>query len=120
MTDCGDIIGESLSDEIDEIDVNDDDDTNTNSPDDLFNVFFDPHDSRPDGRSHDNYKVEVGDSQDGQPDRDDSGGLKETQDSEQSLQSPREGDQDDQLQSQGTVGKEQPDQDGSGKLEVRQ
>ncbi len=45
---------------------------------------------------------------------------KETQESEQSLQSPREGDQVDILKSKGTVGKEKAEQDGSRGLKVMQ
>jgi hypothetical protein len=90
----GDIIIESSSDKIYEIDVNDENDTNTNSPDDLFNVLMDPDESRLHVRSKHNDMVDNRKSQDGQPHQDNSGGLKETQDSE-SLQSPREGDQDD-------------------------
>jgi hypothetical protein len=117
---CGDIIGEESNDDIDEISVNEDDESHTIFPADLFNAFLDPHKSRPHGRSQDNDELKDEGGQDGQPHQDDSGGLEETQESEQSLQSPREGDQDDILQSKGMVGDEQPDQDGHGGLEVRQ
>ena len=42
------------------------------------------------------------------------------QDSDQSLQRPRESEQDDMVQIKGMDGKEQPDQDASGGLEKRQ
>jgi hypothetical protein len=64
---CGDIIGESSNYKIDDIDVNDDNDNNTNSPDDLFNVFLDPRESWPHGRSQHNDIDNKGKSQDGQP-----------------------------------------------------
>ena len=81
---------------------------------------MDPHESRLHRRSHNNDELKDEGGQDGQPHRDDSGGLEERQESELSLQSPIEGDQDDILQSKGMVGEEQPDQDGSGGLKVRQ
>ena len=117
---CGDIIGEELNDNVEEISVNKDNESHTIFPADLLSAFLDPHKSRPHGRSQDIDELKDEGGQDNTPHQDDSGGLEETQESEQSLQSPREGDQVDILQSKGTVGEEQPDQDGSGGLEVRQ
>ena len=117
---CADIIGAELSDDVDEISDNKVDESHTIFPADLFNAFLNPHKSRQHGRSQDNGKFKDDGGQDGQPHQDNSGGLEEMQESEQSLQSPKEGDQQDILQSKGAVGKEQPNQDGSGGLEVMQ
>jgi len=109
---CGDIIEEKLNDDEEEISVNESNESNTNFPDDLFNMLY--------GKSNHNDEVEDEGVKDGQEHRDKSGGFKERQDSDQSLQSHRESEQYDMLQIKGTDGKEQPDQDSSGGLEKRQ
>ncbi len=114
------VCGVESNDKVEEISVNKDNESHTIFPVVLFNASLDPHKSRPHGRSQVNDELKDEGGQDGQPHLDNSSGIKEMQESEQSLQSPREGDQVDILKSKGTVGKEQPDKDGSGGLEVRQ
>ena len=102
----------SSNDYEEEISVNESNESNTNFPDDLFNMLY--------GKSNHNDEVEDEGVKDGQEHRDKSGGFKERQDSDQSLKSHRESEQDDMLQIKGTDGKEQQDQDSSGGLEKRQ
>ena len=108
-----DVIGDGWnwqwSNKTDKNDVNEGDQNHTYSPFDVFNDIVDPRKSLPPERSHDNdsdrEELEEKGGQDdilqggGQPHQDNSGGLKGRHESEKSLQSPREGDQDAILQS---------------------
>ncbi len=99
---CGDIIGEESKDTNKEISVNKDnakEEISVNKNNNGNNIF-------PADLFNTDYNYELKD--------------KETQESEQSLQSPRDGDQVDILKSKGMVGEEQADQDGSKGLKVRQ
>ena len=126
---CGDIIEDKWSYMEDEIDVDEGNESHTFSPSDLFNDMVDqPECLR--WRFHKNYsdreELEVDSGQDdilrggGQKHWDTSGGLKGTHESEQTLQTPREGDQDYIVQSKDTVCEGQPNQDNSEGLEVGQ
>jgi hypothetical protein len=66
---CGDVIVETSNDDEEEISVNESNDSNTNFPDDLFNVLY--------GKSPHHDEVEDEGVQDGQQHRDKSGGLEE-------------------------------------------
>jgi len=109
---CGDIIEEKSDDNEEEISVNESNESNTNLPDDLLDMLY--------GKSNHNNEVEDEGVKDGHQHQDKSGGFKERQDSDQSLQRPRESEKDDMLQIKGRDGKEQPHQDSSGGLEKRQ
>jgi len=79
---CGDIIEEKSDDDEEEISDNESNERNTNLPDDLFYMLY--------GKSNHDDEVEDEGVKDGHQHQDKSGGFKERQDSDQSLQSPRE------------------------------
>ncbi len=74
---CGDVIVETSNDYKEEIGVNESNKSNTNFSDELFNMLY--------GKSNHNDEVEDEGVKDGRQHRDNSGGLKERQDSDQSL-----------------------------------
>ena len=79
----------SSNDYEEEISVNESNKSNTNFLDDLFNMLY--------GKSNHNDEVKDEGVKDGQQHQDNSGGLKERQDSDQSLQSHRESEQYDMI-----------------------
>jgi hypothetical protein len=80
---CGDVIVETLNDDKEEISVNESNNSNTNFPDDLFNVLY--------GKSPHHDEVEDEGVQNGQQHQDKSGGLEERQDSDKEQQDHRPG-----------------------------
>jgi hypothetical protein len=102
---CVDIIEETSMDDEEEMSVNESNESNTNFPDDLLNGLF--------GKTLHNDDIDDESGKDGHQHRDNSGGLEERQDSDKSLKSPSESEQDDKLHIKETDGNEQPDQDGS-------
>ncbi len=101
---CGDVIVETLNDDKEEISVNESNNSNTNFPDDLFNVLY--------GKSPHHDEVEDEGVQDGQKHRDKSGGLEEYELYGKSLHH-------DEVEDEG-VQNGQQHQDKSGGLEERQ